>query len=318
MVVIGTLIGIALFVYTVSAAGPDAILAGIRRIGRGFALVLILSALRMMVRAKAWTLCVEESEHLSFRHALQAYITGDALGNVTPLGPLASESTKAILSRQSLPMSDAVSSIVLENIFYSTTVAVMLTVGTLAFFVGYRPIAASSTVAAGVAATALLGAGLVWWLLRAQPRVLSRFLKYDVVRETEERVFRFVGPRKGRVAKILGLEFLFHASAVLEIYILLALLIGPAASFLLALVLEAGERAVTVAFKFVPLRLGVDQLGSGSMTVLLGIGWETGVTIATIRTARNLFWAAVGLTLLAVLGGMRNKRPAETSRPLDS
>ena len=67
----------------------------------------------------------------------------------------------------------------------------------------------------------------------------------------------------------------------------------------MAIVLGTVERLIMIAFKFVPLRLGVDHAGSGSIAEVLGIGSPVGVTIATVRTARNLFWAAVGLAMLA-------------------
>jgi hypothetical protein len=91
----------------------------------------------------------------------------------------------------------------------------------------------------------------------------------------------------------------FHVAAILEIYVLLLLLLGHShRTALVAIVLGTVERLITIAFKFVPLRLGVDQMGSGSVAEVLGIGSATGVTIATVRTARNLFWAAVGLVML--------------------
>jgi len=75
----------------------------------------------------------------------------------------------------------------------------------------------------------------------------------------------------------------------------------------MALVLETVERVITIAFKFVPLRMGVDQAGSGLVAQLLGIGAGVGITIATVRTARNLCWAAAGLALLFKSGlSMKN------------
>ena len=80
----------------------------------------------------------------------------------------------------------------------------------------------------------------------------------------------------------------------------------------MALVLGTVERLIMIAFKFVPLRLGVDHAGSGSIAEILGIGAAVGVTIATVRTARNLFWAALGLAMLA---SSTREGPAEISRP---
>jgi hypothetical protein len=299
----GAVLGMLLFAYTLYTAGPTQILDGIRRIGLGFAVVLLLSGFRMAVRARAWSLCVEQDERFSFREAFVAFVTADAIGNVTLLGPVASESSKAILVRRLLPISSAISSVVLENIFYSISVAVMVAVGTIAFLLGFRPTAAPLTVSLAVSVVAIVAVILVWFVLSTQPRLLSRFLQHDAVRGAEERIFRFVSARRDRLAAILALEFSFHVAAVFEIYVLLRLLIpGTGRLALLAVILETVERLITIAFKFVPLRLGVDQFGSGQMAELLGLGLALGITLATVRTARNLFWAVVGLLLLLKRG----------------
>ena len=300
LAIVGTVAGVLLFIYTVQAAGPREIFRQLRQIGVGFAVVLVLSAIRMAVRAKAWSLCVESDERFTFGQAFKAFVTGDAVGNVMPLGPLASEGTKALLGRRNLSTPAAFSSVVLENIFYSISVAIVVMIGTLAFLLGYRPTSAALTITLALGVIAVVSIVAVWWLLRSQPRLLSRFLRHDAVRDAEDRVFRFASAQRGQIGQILLFEFAFHVAAVLEIYFLLRLLIGHNdRTLLMALVLGTVERLITVVFKFVPLRLGVDQMGSGSVADVLGIGSATGITIATVRTARNLFWAALGLGMLA-------------------
>lgn len=261
--------------------------------------MLALSATRMALRAKAWTLCVEGNQRFPFLHAFRAYIAGDAVGNVLPLGPLASEGTKALLSRRVMSTPVAFSSVVLENIFYSISVAIMVVLGTVAFLLGYRPTDAALTITVVLATIAVAAVAAVWWLLSSQPRLLSRFLTHNAVAEAEDRIFRFAAAGKANAGEILLLEFAFHVSAVLEIGFLLAVLVGYDSQTLLnALILGTVERLITIAFKFVPLRLGVDHIGAGSMTAVLGLGPATGISIATVRTARNLFWAAVGMLML--------------------
>lgn len=314
LAVVATIAGVLLFIYMLQAAGPREILRQLRQIGAGFIVVLALSAIRMAVRAKAWSLCVEDTERFTFGQAFKAYITGDAVGNVLPLGPLASEGTKALLSRRIIDTPAAFSSVVLENIFYSISVAIMVMVGTLAFLFGYRPTNAALTITLSLATVAVVSVVAVWWLLRSQPRLLGRFLKHEAVRDAEDRVFRFTSTRKERIGQILLLQFAFHVAAVLEIYFLLRLLVGhDERTLLMALVLGTVERLVMIAFKFVPLRLGVDHAGSGSVAEILGMGSAVGVTIATVRTARNVFWAAVGLAMLA--RASQKEGPAEESRP---
>jgi hypothetical protein len=311
LAVIGTVAGILLFIYTVQTAGPGEILRQLRQVGFGFIVVLALAAVRMSVRAKAWSLCVEDNERFPFSQAFKAFVSGDAVGNLTPLGPLASEGAKALLSGRNMSRSAAFSSVVLENIFYSISVAVMVMVGALAFLLGYRPTNAALTISLTIGGAAVIAVLMVWWLLNSQPRLLSRFLTHAAVRDAEDRVFRFASARKERLAQILALEFSFHVAAVLEIYFLLIVLVGRGERTMLdALVLGTVERLITIAFKFVPLRLGVDHIGAGSVAGLLSIGSATGITIATVRTARNLFWAALGLGLLLSQRGQK-EAPAE-------
>ena len=186
LAVIGTVAGLLLFIYTLQTAGPAEILRQLRQIGIGFVVVIALSAIRMAVRAKAWSLCVEETEHFTFGQAFRAFVAGDAVGNITPLGPLASEGTKALLSRRNLATSAAFSSVVLENIFYSISVAIMVMVGTLAFLLGYRPTNTALTISLALGVFAIVALLAVWWLLNSQPRLLSRFLTHAAVRDAED------------------------------------------------------------------------------------------------------------------------------------
>ena len=313
LAVVGAVAGVLLFIYALQAAGPREILRQLRHIGFGFLVVLVLSSIRMGARAKAWSLCVEDNEHFTFRQAFKAYITGDAVGNVLPLGPLASEGTKALMGRRIISTPAAFSSVVLENIFYSISVAIVVVTGAIAFVFTYRPTNAV-IVTSILVATAIGLIAAVWWLLRSQPRLLSRFLKHDAVLETEERIFRFASTRKERIGQILLLQFLFHAAAISEIYFLLTLLVGHTErTFLTALILGTVERLIMIGFKFVPFRLGVDHLGTGSVAEILGVGTATGITIATVRTARSMFWAAIGLALLART--TKKEGPAEINRP---
>jgi len=306
---VGALVGGALFAFTLHSAGLAQILAQIRQVGVGFLAVLLLSAVRMGVRSQAWRLCTDLPERFQFGDAFRAFVIGDALGNLTPLGPLASESTKAVLGRTSLTTIDAVSSVILENVFYSISVAGMIAIGTLAFVFGYKPPEDAMLATAAVLTAAIGGSLAVWWMLRTQPRFLSSLLPYDPVRHAENQIFRFASAHRERIGRILLLEFVFHAAAVAEIYLLLLLLgSGTDRRLLVALILETVERLITIVFKFVPLRLGVDQAGSGLAARAIEIGAGTGIAIATVRTARNLCWAAAGLLLLLMRDAGRVRR----------
>jgi hypothetical protein len=329
----GAAAGVLLFAYAVRTAGLDDIVASVRKVGSGFLLVLVCSAVRQVARTVAWTLCVDGPVRLGLRDAFESFVTGDAVGNLTPLGPLASEGTKAVFVRPHLPTMAAVSSIALENIFYAMTVAVMIAIGTTAFLYGFQPNQAAQMAGLGMLAlAAVIGTG-GWWLLSRQPRLLSGTARWvtgragrtlsharlDWIRALEQRIYGFSARHPGRVARLLSLEMIFHAAGVAEIYVILALLVGASAhALLLAVVLETVNRVITVVFKFIPMRLGVDEAGSGLATQVLALGTVPGVTIAIIRKARVLCWTALGVWFLVrrglSLGALLKQAQALTER----
>jgi hypothetical protein len=119
----------------------------------------------------------------------------------------------------------------------------------------------------------------------------------------EDRVYGFYQRNSARFLPILLLEFCFHLAGVIEIYVTLSF-ISPdqPPTFLTAFILESVNRIITVAFKFIPMKMGVDEAGTGRVSKVLQFTMATGVTLAIVRKARDLFWAAAGMILLLQRG----------------
>nr|PZN82490.1 MAG: hypothetical protein DIU54_15140 [Acidobacteriota bacterium] len=96
--------GVAVLAWTIDRLGLDAadLRAGLADVGWWFVAILLLSFVRFVLRARAW---VELTGlPIPLRDALAATISGDAIGNLTPLGLIASEPSKALyLRRQADP-----------------------------------------------------------------------------------------------------------------------------------------------------------------------------------------------------------------------
>jgi hypothetical protein len=73
-----------------------------------------------------------------------------------------------------------------------------------------------------------------------------------------------------------------------------------------SILFEALNRVTTLAFKFVPFRVGIDEALSGALASALAVPAAVGVTLAIVRKVRNLFWAGLGLALMA--GRARGQR----------
>jgi hypothetical protein len=321
--------GLALFAYFVWRAGPWEIWDNISKIGAGFLLILLISGLRFGVRAFAWTLCFEAPHRLRFVEAFKAYLIGDTVGNIVPLGIVVSEPTKAALVRGRVPLGVAFSAIAVENIFYMLSVALFIFCGAGALLLSFplpRELRWSSRgVLAGVfvfVAVAVVAARRQWRFLSGTLEALAargvgrRLLasKRDKLVALEGRIYGFYARNRSRFLPIVMLEASFHLLGVMEAYLTILLISDSPPTLLAAFLFESVNRVITMVFKFVPLRAGVDELGTGQLARVLAFGFTAGVTLAVVRKARMLFWMALGVALLVGRGLTLRAVAAEAAR----
>jgi glycosyltransferase 2 family protein len=316
--IVFALFGLLLFVYFLWKAGPGEVANGIRKLGAGFILVLLVSGLRYVLRTLGWVLCFTGADRLRFRDAFRAYVVGDAMGNLTPLGLVASEPTKAALVRDRVPLVTAISALAVQNLFYSLSVAFFILSGIVVLLLSFPltpGLRLMSLVSLGVVC-AIIVLGFViyhmrWKFLTAaferlrRNRFGKKFLKEKQKATTsavEETVYGFYARNKARCALIMTLEACFHLAGVLEVYVTLLFISDVPPTFLAAYVLESVNRIINVVFKFVPLRAGVDEAGSSWVTKVLKFGVATGTTLAVIRKARVICWTALGVAFLVRRG----------------
>jgi hypothetical protein len=331
--IIFALLGLLLFVYFVRSAGLGEVMEGIRRLGVGFLLVLCISAFRPVVRALAWTRCFEAPHELRFRDALWAYLIGDAIGTLVPLGIFVSEPAKAALVRKRVPLMAGLSALAVENLFYSLSVALFIFSGMAALLFSFDLSKPLRMISIGALVGVIVAVSLAYVFIRKQWKFLSGTLEFlysrgvgrrvletrrERVRSLEERVYGFYTRNRSRFLPIILLEACFHLSGVAEVYVVLWFISdtftgGAGALLLSAFVLESVNRVINVVFKFVPLRMGVDEAGSSWVTKVLKLGEASGVTLAIIRKARIIFWTALGLGLL-VRRGLSLREVTEETR----
>ena len=326
------LLGLLLFGYFVRKAGVSEIVSGIRRLGFAFFLVLLISSVRHIVRSIAWTRCVEAPFRLRFRDALVARLMGDALGNIIPLVSAAvSEPSKAVFVKDRIPLMVGLSALAIENIFYGLSVALFIFSGTATLLLSFtlpKPLRYASI---GALVATLIIVPLGFLVIRRQAKFLSGVIgflaKLGVVPGTlqelkpraetlEERVYGFYNRNERSFVAIFGLELLFHIAGVVEVYTTLTYISPVAPSLRQAFILESVNRIINVAFKFVPLRAGVDEGGTGQVSKVLGFAKATGVTLAIVRKGRDIFWATIGVALLLKKGFSLSSVREEASEDL--
>ncbi|MDT5061331.1 MAG: hypothetical protein QOH63_1790 [Acidobacteriota bacterium] len=324
--IVFALLGLLLFAFFVWKSGTTEITSGIKRLGAGFLIILAISSLRYVVRTLGWMLCFEGPERLRFRDAFRAYIVGDAMGNLTPLGIVASEPTKAALVRDKVPLVVAVAALAVQNLFYSLSVALFILSGIVVLLLSFPltpGLRLMSLISLGVVCVIILIGFVIfklrWRFLSAaferlrKNRFGKRFLKEKQRESTsavEDTVYNFYSRHRARCALIMLLEACFHLAGVLEVFVTLYFISDVPPTFLAAYVLESVNRIINVVFKFVPLRAGVDEAGSSWVTKVLKFGVSTGTTLAIIRKARVICWTALGVAFL-VRRGLSTQAVAE-------
>ncbi len=273
---------IALFAYSVRSVGVARLEEGVFRVGWGFVLILALSGAREAVRALAWMRTIEGPARLRFAHAFRARLAGEALNALVPMGMLIGEPMKAAQVRRQLPFAIAFAGLVVEFAFYSASLVVLF--GAVAVMAVAR-IPAFVRDAISTAALGIVAAGA---LARPMP----------AVRRIGDLIVGFASRHPEHAAPVLGLELAYQALGVAEVYVTLMYISPIHPTIAAAVVLESVGRAVTILFKILPMRIGVDETGASISAAYLNLGAATGLTLAVVRKVRLLFWSAIGLLLL--------------------
>ena len=324
--------GTALFAWLVWTVGPAEIWSGFRQIGWNLGWILLLGGLRFAVRAAAWRVCIEPPHRLPLTSAFSAVVSGDALGNATPLGPLVGEPAKIASVRNRVPVAVALTALAIENVFYTLSVALMIAAGAVALILvsaaagGIEvPQALRHVSEVAVAAIAVLFAAAGWVLWR-RPAVIDTLFRAragtatagdrpkgswasraDKLRAIEREVFTFASRRRGALVPVVLLELTFHALGVAEKHLTLWLILPSPPSLLTSFIVETADRLITVAFKFVPFQVGVGEVGTALVTQILGLGAAPGVTLSIVRKARMGIWSLAGTALL-IRRGLTGRR----------
>jgi hypothetical protein len=239
---------------------------------------------------------------------------GDALGNIIPFVSAAvSEPSKAVFVKDRVPLLVGLSALAIENIFYALSVALFIFSGTATLLLTFALPRGLRYASIGALITTLVIIPLVYLVIRRQTPFLSVALRFLSTRgvmtkligkvlpraqSLEDRVYGFYATSQRSFLSIFLLDMCFHLAGVVEVFITLSFISPIPPTLTQAFILESVNRIINVAFKFIPLRAGVDEGGTGQVSKVLGFARGIGETLAIVRKGRDIFWSAVGLLLI--------------------
>ena len=309
--------GLLLFAYFIQRAGLGDVADGIRRLGWVFLVVVGLQGARFLVRAAAWMRCMKGEHRLTLGEVFQAVVAGDTLGNLTPLSLLVSEPAKAMFLRHREPVARTLAALAVENLFYTLSAGLMILSGAVALVLVLQTqegiwlapallffvfVAAILAVHGVIWRHVRIASGTLAWLERrvSWPRFVTPTIRR--LRLIEDHVYALYPRDRARLLAVAALELAFHTLAIVEIFVVLALISDQRPTVLDAFVFESTNRLIQVVFKFVPMRIGVDEAGTGMFADWLAFGTAAGVTLAIVRKGRMLIWMVFGIAALVRRG----------------
>ncbi|MBE7515096.1 MAG: flippase-like domain-containing protein [Chloracidobacterium sp.] len=320
-----TVIGVVLFADMLWTVGLDELWGGIERFGAvGFAVILALFFVRIVIRAYAWSLSVYGPYYLKMRQTVPAVVIGEATSSVIPLGILMSGTAKAVAVRDRVPLAVGLSSVATENLFYSLVTSIFLVAGAVTFLrvsaVDEGWVWTINVLIVGIAAVLLFLILLVvkqWHFASEACERLYRRGHFRSILENgrlevrlfENMIFGFYRRYPKRFLPICLFEVLYHAAGIAETYYILERLDPLRNSVMTSFLLESVSRLMAILFKLIPLTIGVDEAGAKFVGETVALAAGVGVTLALIRKGRMLFWTAIGFLLIVKRGLRFSSRP---------
>jgi Lysylphosphatidylglycerol synthase TM region len=305
---------LVLFVYTLQRSGPEAVFHKIRLLGWGFAFLILLSAVRHLLRTVAWRYCVPT---LALRpNPLDLFgprLMGEALDDLTPAGPLLGETTKIAVVSRLIPGQAGASSVVIENLVYMLAAGLFMLSGLVLALLELAAPEGFRWISGELVICFLASIAFAWWIIRRRILLLGRTLDYlkrvglrwafldryqHYLRAVEQATYDFFLTRKGIFLAVLGIEIATNFTGVCEAYFILKVTAAHSSLFA-AYLAESASRAAQFAFCFIPLGLGVQEGVAAATLKALGDAAAEGVSLAIIRKIRTLFWTGLGLVLAA-------------------
>jgi len=308
------ILGLLVFAFLVAKVGPGRIWDNLKGLALpSLALLFVLRTLYWIFRTLIWRTILAGDIAVrppSLGRLFGARIAGHAVSYLTPSAYLGGEAARTLLV-EGVDRKRVLASVVIDTTFEILALVLFAAVGIVAIVAGSTlPVPSRLGLTAAMIAVVLgliflVGRqrrGLFTWLVALLGRIGIRpaFIERnrDKIREVDAHISGFYARGRRAVVRIFLLDVLLHAFWVAEIHLTLGALGAPGLtvgkSFL---VVTLG--AVGLFLPTTPASLGTYE--AANLAVFIGLGWSAGLSLslALVRRILALFWAGVGLIVIA-------------------
>ena len=285
-------------------------------VGWGLALIILLGGLSQLVRAWAWRqtfMC--DLRGLSWSRSLGVQLVSDALGQLGVPGKLLGEGIRVSLLGSSVPLANGISAAAIDSGLHTLTAAVVTVLAIVATLLlaplSGRWRADALLVAAVLMAVVILAAvsvanrrplaGNAARAIGRLPRIGNWVSgKQSIIDSAEHNLLTFHEKAPAAFWASLVLYCLWHALAVLEVYLILRFM-GTRIAVAGAFVVEGLTKVINLIGALNPGNVGTYEGGNMLLARIFGVTGTTGLTLALCRRTRAVFWAGVGALCMIVM-----------------
>ena len=324
------LLGLGLLGYLVFRSGPGAVWKQLQAVGWGLALIIVLGGFSQLIQTWAWRKTFTcDISRLSWSRSLGTQLVSDAAGQLGMAGKLVGDMLRVSLVDSAVPLASGISACAIDgglHIFTASLVAVSGITATLLFapvsgrWRAHALVLAVVLVAAVILAVVAVARG--WRLAGNLARAIGRLPqlrnwitgKQPIIDSAEHNLLTFHREAPSAFWASLILNFLWHALAVLEVFVILRFM-GVRIAMVGAFVVEGLTKVINLVGALNPGNLGTYEGGNMLIAKMFGVTSTAGLTLALCRRVRTVFWAGVGATCMIVM--KKAKAPRAIAAKLD-
>ena len=310
------LLGLGLLGYLVFRTGPGVVWKQVQAVGWGLALIIILGGFSQLIKTWAWRKTFRcDISGLSWSRSLGTQLASDAVGQLGFAGKLLGEGIRVSLVSPAVPLASGISACAIDGGLHILTAA-GVTVSGIAATLLIAPLSGVWRVYGSLLGVVLVAVVILcsvsvarrWRLMGNTARAIGRLPwlhnwisgKLSTIDSAEHNLLTFHGEAPAAFWASLSLNLLWHALAILEVYLILRFM-GARIALIGALVLEGLTKMINLVGALNPGNLGTYEGGNMLITKMLGVTGTAGLTLALCRRARAVFWAGVGAMCMIVM-----------------
>jgi uncharacterized protein (TIRG00374 family) len=271
-----------------------------------------------VVEAYGWKVTLGPSaKAISFWRVCAIRTAGEAVNMTTPTAYVGGEPLKAyLLKKYNVPMVEGLASVIIAKTTMTIAEVLFILLGiSLAFWTVGAEGSSGQMVAAALLSVGLLlfgiaafvfvqRRGLFTWLLDVLRKIGLRIgyleAREEKLRSLDRTILEFYTHNRPAFYSSTGFFFLGWMAEVLEVYVIISYLGGPAMA-LSAISIGALSVFIKGGTFFIPGSLGAQDGGNLLLLKAFGYSDVTGITFALVRRFRELVWIGIGLLCLAMI-----------------